>query len=482
MCVLERERNLSCYYCRVFGPVSSVLGPAGGYLPFTFFQWSHLKGKAYQHYISARSYTTARLCGCFRNMNQQLLPLCAVLNGNDYHPPNERLLALLDAQLPASAAGKSGKSSVSRVERLLSWLSSFTSVSEALEEIGVLMGSKGRGAEPLISHLLAGMEDYHIRPRCNLALWFSGGDGAVPWEPIAGLPEALWLVAAQALLPSMVVDAAVTRKTMLSLQVENCRLPSGNVCAQAIRQAIYGILLRDHAAQGAPEDTAGRRRRGGRGPGGTGSSAPLLVDEYDRLDLKLKITQVEAVAPRTPLPLDKLHQASPAKQASCSSSSLYCFTRSFLSSSSPSTEACFIRSHQRSPLLDLVHPDLRGRETGRPPGGSGGEGVLAGSSSCPPEAGCGSHCLLAEERQACTLSAPAPSPAAVHGLWRAVLEHSAGLAHAFSLSLSLCVRTIQSFVTVMLAVCSPTGLLGCRAPPAGLSGSYTRQRRGTTGI
>lgn len=263
-------------------------------------------------------------------MNQQLLPLCAVLNGNDYCSPNERLLGLLDAQPPGGGAGK-GKSSAFRIERLLRWLSSFSSVSEALQRISTLMGSEARGTGPLIAHLAAGIEDYHINPQCKLALWFSGGDAAVPWEPIAGLPEALWLVVAQALLPSLVVDAAVTRRTMLSLQVENCRLPSGNVCARAIRQAIYGILLGGHAAGGAPEDTVGGRRGGGRGPGGSsaerqgkspGRSAPLLVEEYDRLDLKLKMTQVEAVAPRTPLPLDKLHQARLAEQASCAYSAL----------------------------------------------------------------------------------------------------------------------------------------------------------------
>lgn len=304
-----------------FSLLLSLFGPTGGYLPFTFFQWTHLKGSAHQRYISARSYTTAKLCRCFGNMSRQLLPLCAVLNGNDYCSPNETLLELLDAQLPGGGGGK-GKSSVYRIERLLHWLSSFSSVSEALDEVSLLMGSKSRGTGPLISHLVAGMEDYHINPQCNLALWFSGGGGAVPWEPIAGLPEALWLAVAQAMLPSMVVDAAVTRRVLLSLQVENCRLPSGNVCAQAIRQAIYGILLGGHGDGGTSEDVGGGRRRGRRGPGGTsaeqqgknqGSSAPLWVDEYDRMDLKLKINQVEAVAPRTPLPVDTLHQASLAK-------------------------------------------------------------------------------------------------------------------------------------------------------------------------
>lgn len=250
-------------------------------------------------------------------MNPQLLPLCAVLNGNDYYPPNERLLGLLDAELPAGSAGK-GKSSASRIERLLNWLSFFTSVPEALEKTNILMGSRSRDTGPLISHLEAGMEDYRFNPKCDLALWFSGIDKVVPWKPIIGLPEVLWLAVASAALPSMVVDTAITRRTMLSLQVENCRLPSGNVCAQAIRQTIYGILLGGQAVEGVSEDIVGRKRRGRRGPGGANaeqqgkkqsSSSSLLVDEYDRLDLKLGINQVEAVAPRTPLPLDKLHQA-----------------------------------------------------------------------------------------------------------------------------------------------------------------------------
>lgn len=61
----------------------------GGYLPLHFFQWTNLNGKASHRYISARCYTTDGLCRWFGGMNKMLLPLCAVLNGNDYGVPKD---------------------------------------------------------------------------------------------------------------------------------------------------------------------------------------------------------------------------------------------------------------------------------------------------------------------------------------------------------------------------------------------------------
>lgn len=318
----------------------------GGYLPFNFFQWTHLNGKANHRYISARCYTTQRLCHWFKNMNPKLLPLCAVLKGNDYGCPRdvEKLLGLIDT---ISSGGGKGKSSACHIEGLLFWLSSFSGPTEALDEVSRLMGGKGG----LSAQLWACMQEYSITPQCNLALWFSRG-GSVPWKPISGLPERLWLAVAQGLLAPMVVDAAVMRKVLLTTQVENCKLASTNCCAKAIRQAMYGILFSGPDDNSANENISqgirdGRRRgRGGSGGGqmsrsgdqgavlssqqgvnvaagpatvqAQGSSAPVCVEEYDRVDLIVKRNQVAAVPPRTPLSLDQLHEASTAKPHFCS--------------------------------------------------------------------------------------------------------------------------------------------------------------------
>lgn len=186
-------------------------------------------------------------------MNQELLPLFAVLTGNDYGTPKdaETLLALLDVNALRGGGGRGkGGAPSSRIEGLLLWLSSFPSPVEALEEVSRLMGETGvrgkRGQKGgLSSQLWAGMQEYHITPQSSLVRWFSGGK-AVPGgktSTFSQLPECLSLAAAQGLLAPLVVDALVMRRVLLIPQVENSKLPSSHCSARAIRQAIYGILL-----------------------------------------------------------------------------------------------------------------------------------------------------------------------------------------------------------------------------------------------
>lgn len=276
-------------------------------------------------------------------MNQDLLPLCAVLTGNDYGAPKdaETLLGLLDVSAMGRGGGR-GKASVSRIEGLLLWLSSFSSSAEALQEVSRLMGEGGGGGGGrgrrgqkggLSSQLWACMQEYHISPQSPLACWFSGGTAA-PGGRLSGLNDCLSLAAAQGLLAPLVVDAAVMRRVMLIPQVENSKLASSHCSARAIRQAVYGILLQrgqDVQAQDMrAQENISRGMRGGRGRGwrnvilpsqqgvsvaagagavqAEGCSVAVCVEEYDRLDLNLKKNQVEAHLPRTPLSLDTLSQ------------------------------------------------------------------------------------------------------------------------------------------------------------------------------
>lgn len=286
-------------------------------------------------------------------MNQELLPLCAVLTGNDYGTPKdaETLLAMLDVSALGRGGGRGkGRAPTCRIEKLLLWLSSFSSSAEALEEVSRLMGEEGRDGGGrgkrgqkggLSSQLWAAMQEYHITPQSTLARWFSGVKAA-PGGRTSGLPECLSLAAAQGLLAPWVVDALVMRRVLLIPQVENSKLASSHCSARGIRQAAYGILLQDvQAWDRRVQENISQGKRGGRGRGGRGcrggqvgggrgqgiisptqqgvaagattvqaqgSSAPVCVEEYDRLDLNLKKNQVEAHPPRTPLCLDTLGQ------------------------------------------------------------------------------------------------------------------------------------------------------------------------------
>ncbi|XP_068188474.1 single-strand DNA endonuclease ASTE1 [Antennarius striatus] len=358
-CLFEADREIAClahqWKCPVLSNDSDfyIFDLPGGYLPLHFFHWSNLNGKASQRYISARCYTTNGLCRWFGGMNRELLPLCAVLTGNDYGNPKdaETLLSLLDVNALRRGGGR-GKSSTSRIEGVLLWLSSFSCAAKALEEVSGLMkeemkaggGKSKRGQNSgLSSQLWAGMQEYRITSESSLARWFSVREppgGSSSW-----LPECLSLVAAQGLLDPLVVNAVVMHRALLIPQVENSKLASSHCCARSIRQAMYGILTqRDQDVQ--PQDLraqeiisqgvrGGRGRgvrgwRGGQTDGSKGQgfplhtqqgvnvavggvqaqifSVPMYVDEYDRLDLNLKKNQVEARPPRNPLHLDTIGQ------------------------------------------------------------------------------------------------------------------------------------------------------------------------------
>ncbi|XP_042361863.1 protein asteroid homolog 1 [Plectropomus leopardus] len=362
-CPAEADWEIAClarqWNCPVLTNDSDfyIFDLPGGYLPLHFFQWTNLNGKASHRYISARCYTTNGLCRWFGGMNQELLPLCAVLAGNDYGTPKdtETLVSLIDVSAAGRGGGRGkGRAPASRIEGFLLWLCSFSSPAEALEEVSRLMGEEGGGGRGkrgqkggLSSQLWAGMQEYHITAQSSLARWFSGGKAA-PGGRISGLPECLSLAAAQGLLAPLVVDAVVMHRVLLIPQVENSKLASSHCSARAIRQAIYGILLKrgqDVQAggmRGQENISQGTRGRGGRGRGGghvgggrgqgiilptqqganvgfgieqaatvqaQGSNAPISVEEYDRVDLNLKKNQVEAHQPRTSLRLDTLGQA-----------------------------------------------------------------------------------------------------------------------------------------------------------------------------
>ncbi|XP_032391031.1 protein asteroid homolog 1 [Etheostoma spectabile] len=360
-CPAEADWEIAClahqWNCPVLTNDSDfyIFDLPGGYLPHHFFQWTNVNGKASHRYISARCYTTNSLCRWFGGMNKELLPLCAVLAGNDYGTPKdtETLLGLLDGSVIGRGGGRGkGRASTSRIEGFLLWLSSFSNPAEALDEVSRLMGEESgdvrgkRGQKAgLSSQLWAGMQEYHIAPHSSLACWFSVGKVATGGRA-SGLPECLSLAAAQGLLAPLVVDALVMHRVLLIPQVENSKLSSSHCSASTIRQAIYGILLqrgpdvqaRDMMVQEKiSQGTRGGRGRGERGRGcgqigrgkGQGTQQGLnvgfsikqaagaatlqaqgsTVEEYDRVDLNLKKNHIVAHPLRTPLRLDTLGQA-----------------------------------------------------------------------------------------------------------------------------------------------------------------------------
>uniref|UniRef100_A0A8C5HL31 Asteroid domain-containing protein n=1 Tax=Gouania willdenowi TaxID=441366 RepID=A0A8C5HL31_GOUWI len=291
-CPAEADWDIAClahqWKCPVLTSDSDfyIFDLPGGYLPFQNFQWANLNGNPSQRYISARRYTAHSLCQWFGSNNCEMLALGAVLLGNDYGTPKavEKIFAVIDSQHVPRGSGGRGRSGTSstRIDVLFLWLFSMSNVTEALEEISQIMAGQGRAQkDKIISQLRAGMQDYFIKPQSSLARWFSeGGKGSLLGQT-PSLPEYLSCTAARGLLPPLVVDALLMHRAFLTPQVENSKLASSHCASKLIRQAVYGILLQETNASAAAVPDH--------------SSRSIFVEEYDRLDLNLKVNQVEAL-------------------------------------------------------------------------------------------------------------------------------------------------------------------------------------------
>ncbi|MCJ8746532.1 hypothetical protein PDJAM_G00142970 [Pangasius djambal] len=276
----------------------------GGYLPMTFFEWDNVCSKASERYIPARRFTVNRFCSHFNHMNKQLLPLFAVITGNDYTHAKTTEMFFSRVELPIVPRRRRSQSNP-RIEGFLLWLSAFTNPVAALEEVLEILGGKQRGN--LRKQLTAGIQDYQLPPTSSLAHFFSNSQ--LQTYDLLKLPAALtsqpeWLLKriTSGSLPPLVLDVLVLRRAILIAQVENSRLPSSHEASLSIRKTIYGLLLLRTAMQG----NAGRGQRG-RGRGGMkrgalteqaqSLSALCFVEEYDRLELNLRRTTVEAQLP-----------------------------------------------------------------------------------------------------------------------------------------------------------------------------------------
>ncbi|XP_076865607.1 single-strand DNA endonuclease ASTE1 isoform X2 [Brachyhypopomus gauderio] len=271
----------------------------GGYLPFTFFEWENVCGMASERYIPTRRFTVNRFCSQFNHMNKQLLPLFAVVMGNDYTPAKTSETFFSRVELHREARGR-GRRSSPRIEGLLLWLSQFPNPVDALEEVLDILGGRQKGA--LRAQLTAGVQDYQLPPHSRMAPLFSSSQHRLP--DVQGFPAVLvskpeWLLRGilSGRLPPVMMDVLVLQRVLLMPQVENTRLPSSHEASSGIRKAIYRILLnrarQDPATQVQRSRASGGKTRVDQGGWCPGSSAPSVVEEYDRLDLNLKRTSIE---------------------------------------------------------------------------------------------------------------------------------------------------------------------------------------------
>ncbi|NWQ72113.1 ASTE1 protein, partial [Neopipo cinnamomea] len=308
-CFAEADREIAAlansWGCPVLSLDSDfcVFDLAGGYCPLSHFQWESVRaGDGPQGcYVPARCFSVDRFCRHFGRLNKSLLPLFAVMNGNDYAD-----LAALEAffskvRLPRGcAAGKGGKHL--RLQGLLNWLSQFAEPTEAVEN--VLKYLKKHQREEIRELLCTSMEDY-APSDVNLEDFFQNGRYECEAARKADVPQWVLDALAKGKLAPFIINALILRSTILRVQVENMQRPSAHSAALPIRQVIYGLLL------GVSQNTEAAS------PSKHTHELPVVC-EFDRCQKTIKKTFVQAASLPTDFcddrfPLDKLMEMS----ASC---------------------------------------------------------------------------------------------------------------------------------------------------------------------
>ncbi|KAG9355707.1 hypothetical protein JZ751_000545 [Albula glossodonta] len=305
-CVSEADLEIAClanqWNCAVLTMDSDffIFDLKGGYFPFGFFQWSNLGvfRNSSERYIPALHFSVNKFCSYFNHMNKELLPLFAVIIGNDYTNLRAMDTFFSRVDLPQSARAAHSRTQA-RIDGLLHWLARFTGPEEAMDEVLRVLGGGGHGNVRAL--LSSGMQEYKLS-HSNLSQFFIDGTVTdnLP-EPMKFLPKWLLQALCNGRLPPLVIDILVLHRAMLNCQVENSRLASSHAVSLPIRQVLYGLLL-----YGKRKILQGRGGNQGRAINQSDSSSLYSVQEFVRQDLDFRGSPVQA--PLQHLPLDKLNE------------------------------------------------------------------------------------------------------------------------------------------------------------------------------
>ncbi|NXG02000.1 ASTE1 protein, partial [Sakesphorus luctuosus] len=255
-----------------------VFDLAGGYCPLSHFQWQSVSaaGGPQGCFVPARCFSLDAFCGHFGRLRRGLLPLFAVMNGNDY----VELAALEGFFSKLRPPRGCGAGRHRRIQALLHWLAQFEQPSQALDS--VLEHLKKHQREEVRELLCTSMEDY-APSDVRLEDFFQNGRYECEAASRAGVPQWVLDALAQGNLAPLIINVLLLRSTFLRVQVENMQRPSAHSAALPIRQVIYGLLLR---AQQNTEAAAPSER----------THQLPVVCEFDRCQKTIKKTFVQAAS------------------------------------------------------------------------------------------------------------------------------------------------------------------------------------------
>ncbi|XP_035285459.1 protein asteroid homolog 1-like [Anguilla anguilla] len=309
-CVNEADWEIACLASEWNYPVLSadsdffVFDLKGGYLPFQLFQWCNIREcpETSERYIPASCFSIDNFCARFNKMNKELLPLFAVMAGNDFTNLGDMRTFFSRVNVQGSGHSAHGRTRA-QIDVLLCWLSKFPGPEQALDAVvQVLWDSAQDSIRPQLS---SGMQEYRLSPS-NLPQYFTHGE-MVPNlpEPLRDLPNWVLVGLLSGDLPSIILEVLAVQMTMMRTQVEDPQRPSSHTASLPIRKVLYGLLL--HGKSMPLQEPCTKKKKIAHQNEG---SPHYHVREFDREGLNLKEFHVQPDLPSgiQHLPLKTLNE------------------------------------------------------------------------------------------------------------------------------------------------------------------------------
>uniref|UniRef100_A0A8C5MXJ9 Asteroid homolog 1 n=1 Tax=Leptobrachium leishanense TaxID=445787 RepID=A0A8C5MXJ9_9ANUR len=246
-CFFEADREAAAlankWNCPVLTMDSDfcIFNVRAGYCPFNHFQWRNIvvPKQSNECFINAKRFSARVFCKYFK-VDISLLPLFAVLAGNDYVAVPSVQKAISTIQAHIVNRNRSGNVQ-SCIKELLAWLSEFDHLEDAIDNALKYLG--GKDLDQVLECLKRAMDDYDLCAVENLEHFFRNGSYLSVAASQLNVPNWVQSALVRGQLAPMLSDALVLKRTCLHVQVENMKRPSAHSITQPIRQVMYGLIL-----------------------------------------------------------------------------------------------------------------------------------------------------------------------------------------------------------------------------------------------
>ena len=253
-----------------------ILPINAGYIPFNSVCLEPQEGKRWNnsvyHYLPARIYYVDSFATCFHALGRNVLPLIALLLGNDYVDREIFYPFFSSLRFCKYQQQFNIPDFFPNMRKLISWLNSLDTYDEGIQKI-LSSACTSEDKETILSAINITEKAYTLDNKSlstEKILQISNNGLTVP----------SWVLNfhREGRLPSELIKILLSRRNFLKPQIEDLKSPSSYQCCARLRKYVYCILLSEDVGNAGVQSSLDN---------GTEANGKCAVEEYDRKGYEL---------------------------------------------------------------------------------------------------------------------------------------------------------------------------------------------------